>query len=265
MGIILSTDLISVADAGITARTADAGYPKVNVMDFWHLLRRFRANDVLQSDTDYLIKFDLTEAKTIVSVFLNHVNFDTVRIRGHATDLGNDWSTADYDSGEITISLDTAVNRYKAYIPLTAFNYRWLAIQVPVAATAVGDYTTKWQIGTICIMDSVVTLSKNIAYGYRRSAGRTAEDITLKSGGGQRVGTSSMQRWQGTIVFGVRSSADEAELWTLNNLNFADPVVFYENDNDTSKAYLCLRDNFIESSIIARNVTQGSTMRFREI
>ncbi len=265
MGIILSTDLISVADANITARSADANFPKVNTMDFWHLLRRFRAADVIKSDTNYLFKFNLTAAQVVAAIFLNHVNFDKVRIYGHASDLGTDWSTASFKSGSVSISLDTIVNRYKAYIPLTAFNYQWLAIGIPDAATAVSDYTTEWQIGTVCMLENITTLSKNMAYGYRREAVKESEDIKTKGGLIQRVGLSSVLKWRGSAIFGVRTTAQEGEMWTANNLDFASPIVFYENNGDTSKAYLCLRSNFYEGTVIASTAVRGNTIGFQEI
>ena len=69
MSLITSVDLVEVANANITARTADAAYPKINVMDFWHLQRTFRADDVITSDSDYLIKFNFGAAQPVVAVF----------------------------------------------------------------------------------------------------------------------------------------------------------------------------------------------------
>jgi len=74
-------------------------------MDLWHLKRRFRADDANKSDTDYLIKFDFGAAQTLEAIFINDVNFDRVRIYGHDSDLGNDWSNASYSGAGAGTSL----------------------------------------------------------------------------------------------------------------------------------------------------------------
>ena len=139
--LIYSNDIITPHQI-VTAENA-VGYPGTNVTDLWHMKRRFKSARTKKSNTDYVIKFDFHEKRTIESLFLNNVNFNKVRIRGHATDLANDWSAASFDSGEIDISIDERVDRYKIYIALSHittsadFNYRWLAIQIPEDASHV--------------------------------------------------------------------------------------------------------------------------------
>lgn len=265
MGIIISNDFIAVANAEITARSEASGYPKINVMDNWHLKRRFRADDLVKSDANPLMVFDLGEATTVAGILLNDVNFDKTRIRGHATHLGTDWSGSTFDSGsDHAVSKDERVNRYKIYLPPTGFNYRYLAIMTPAAASAVGSYQTKWEIGTVVILGTVTEFSRNMSYGYERSAKQAYEETGQKSGGIERVSLGEI-KWTGQAVFNVRTKADEADLWTINNYNIADPLIFYENDGEDDKAYLCVRDDDYSGTLIYKDIVKGNSIRFQEL
>lgn len=263
--IIFSNSFVDVADTNITAISETTGYDKINVMDRWHLKRRFRAGDLNKSNTSYLLKFDLGIAQTVVAIFLNDINFDKVRIRGHATDLGTDWSTASFDSGDVSISNDGAVNRYKAYIPLTSFSYRWLAIQVPTTASVVGDYQTYWEVGTVCFMESVTELTSNIAYGYKRSSTSPYCNINVAGANIERVSLNPNLKWKGSIDLNIRSLSEEAEMWTLNQMSIGGELLFYENGGDTSKAYLCVRNTAYEGNRMFYNVSKGNVIELEEL
>ena len=266
MGIILSNDYLQIADTNIYARSVASGFSKANVMDYWHLKRRLRAGDLTKSDINPIYRFDMTSAQTIVGIVLIDVNFNKVRIRGHATDLGVNWAASTFDSGaDHIVSLNTQINRYHIYIPLTAFNLRWSAIMTPAAASAVGSYTTYWEIGSVVLLDSVTTLTKNMAYGYARQASKAYQDITLAHGGGERISLGDQRKWEADVIFGNRILTDEAELWTIDNYDIGKPLIFYENDGDTSKVYLCLRDSGYEGTIEADNIVKGNMIRFKEL
>lgn len=262
--IIISSDLISVADGGITAQSTASGFAKDDVMDFWHLKRRWRLNTANKSSTNPIIYFDLGAATTVTSIFLNDVNFSKVLILGHASSLTTNWAAATFSSGEVAVSVDAQVGRYKVYVPLTSFNYRWLAICVPSAASAVGSYTTKWEIGTVCILNSISTFTENMTYGYVRGAKQARIDLESASGHRERTKIGAV-RWEGVLSFGHRTTTEEADLTTMNNLDIDDPLVFYENNSDTSKAYLCLRDDDYMGTQVANSVVTGSTIRLTEL
>lgn len=262
--IIVSTDIIEVADAEITAQSTDSGYAKADVMDLWHLKRRWRMGTADKSSINPIIYFDMGEAKTVTHIMLDDVNFSKVVILGHASDLSTDWTAASFSSGEVAISCDAQVNRYKVVIPLTAFNYRWLAVCVPAAASAVGSYTSKWQIGRVVILDSATTFTKNMAYGYQRGSRQGYKELSLASGHRERYKIGDVQ-WEGILSFGHRTSAEEADLTTLANLDIDDPMVFYENNSDTSKCYLCLRDDHYMGTVKYSNLLTAQTMKFTEI
>lgn len=261
MSFVASSDFLDLGV--ITSRTEDANYPDDNVGDQWHLKRRFRADDV--NLNDYILKFDLGVNKTIEAVVLDDVNFDQVQIYAALADGAFPWA---HDSTVLTVSLDPVVNRYKIiYIPSAAITFRWLAIFIPAGTTAVGSYVNKWQVGRVGIMDSLTTIRK---ISYSRTSEKAYKDIDLPSEGLERADLGE-QRWIGTVGFGnIKEHVgtgvfDESNLWTMNNMEQSDPLIFYENDADTSRVYFCLRDDGYEGTLIHRGIAQGNMVRFREL
>lgn len=262
--IVFSKDFITVANAEITAQSTATGFSKANVMDYWHLKRRWRMDSADKSSINPILYFDMGAAKTVAAIMLDDVNFSKVLILGNDTDLSTDWTAAAFTSGELTVSCDAQTGRYKIYIPLTDFNRRWIAVCVPSAASAVGDYQTKWEVGRVVLVDSVNTFTKNMAYGYERGAKRAYQDFSCASGHVERVELGEL-RWEGTLIFGNRTVSQESDLTTLNNLNIASPIFFYENNSDTSKCYLCLRDTDYLGTVKAGNMVTGTSIRLCEL
>jgi len=252
--IILSNSFVDVANTNITARSEATGYAKINVMDRWNMKRRFRADD--KTANDYLLKFDFGAAQTLVGVFLNDVNFNKVKIEGHASDS---WGAPSYAGTDLTVSQNPVTGRYQIYIPLTAFNYQWLRIFIPSGTTAVGTYTTKWEVGAVCFLSAATTLSHNMSYGYGYKG-----DHFYKNAVNERIQLSESMRWQGRLVFGNRASSDKTELQTVNQMNMALPFVYYENRGNTSEAYLCVRDDSIEIEEFTYGAVTGNTITIKE-
>lgn len=255
---IISGDFIDLGT--ITSISETAGFDDDFVEDYGHLKRRFRATGVPKSDTDFLLVFDFGSAQSVVAVVLNDVNFDTARVRLHTADLGNNWGAADVDSGDLTVSLDEQVNRYKIYVPIIG-NKRWMVVHVPAAASAVGPYQARWEVGSVVALDSITTLTKNT---YSRTSEQEFKELPLPSGGFERVSLGEIG-WKGTLGFDVRKASDEDVLWALNNYTIADPLILYENNNDTSKVHLCVRDNSYEGDLIYHDVARGNSINFKEL
>lgn len=256
--LIYSQSFITVADDAITARTSASGYDKVDIMDYWHLKARHRATDLTASDTSTLFRIDLTTAsQAVAGVYLSDVNYDKVRIYGHATDIGaGSWAGATWPTSkaDITLSQNPWTGRYQGYIPTSGFAYRWMGIIVPAAATAVGSYTTTWETGVVCIMSSVTTLSINLGYPLRQSTNHPFTD-TGRSG---RISLGDVVQWVGEISFGVRSRTDEAEAQAFGRLSASTPVFVYLNQDNTSEAYLCLRDQGYSSEWFTASLVQSA-------
>lgn len=261
MGLIYSSDIILVDDGDITARSTAAGYAKVDIMDYWHLKARHRANDVTKSDTNPLFRFDMDAAKTIVGVYLSDVNYNKVRIRAHASDLGTDWSTSTYNSGDVSLAQNPWTGRYQGYVPCV-FNLRYMAVLTPAAASAVGDYTTLWETGAVAIFDSVTELAVNFDHPLQQ----WADDAILEVGRSGVVQLSDVMQWHGAFTFGNRLVADETELQLLNRTGRGSPVLVYLNDGNTSLAYLCKRKTAWKSSwFVPRAVRGDEPIAFDEL
>ena len=72
-------------------------------------------------------------------------------------------------------------------------------------------------------------------------------------------------QWKGDMTFGKRTLANESDLWTLNLLDNAEPVLFYENTGSDQYAYLCVRDTDYSGTLVTNNLITGNIMRFREL
>ena len=261
--IIFTNDIIAVADANITVQSTATGFAKANVFNYGTLKRRWRMDSLTKSAVNPVMNFDLSAAKTLTAIVLYDVNFDKVNILGHASDLEADWTGATFDSGAITVSPDAQTGRYDVYIPLTAFEYRFLAIIIPAAASAVGSYTVKWEIGDVVLLDSGSPFAKNMSMGYSRGAERAFAELKLASGHVERNSLGDMQ-WMGTLEFGIRTTTEEADLTTLNNLDISETLVFYENAGDTSKVYVCLRDDHYKGTYLANGIVTGTSIKLTE-
>ena len=260
MGKIIVTD--DFIDLGaITSRSEATGYADDNVEDYWHLKRRFRADDV--TDTDWLLKCNLGAAKSVEAIVLCDVNFDHVQFQLHAADA---WGAPDHDSGDLTISQFDVTKRYNIiYIPAAAVTKQWIRVYIPNTASPVGDYTTKWEVGALVVLDTATALSKNMSYGYSRTAEKAFETIRLPHGGHEVVKLGSDLKAVIKAYFGYRTKAGEAELWTLNAMSPGDPLIFFENDGDTSAVYLCTKDNAYEGEVVANNLVKGNAIQFTEL
>lgn len=252
---IITDDFIDLGT--ISSRSEVAAYPDDNVEEYWHLKRRFRANDTTKND--WLLKFNFGAAKTVEGVFLNDVNFDKVKIQGHSADA---WGAPGYNGDVVDVSLDERVNRYKIFIPITGFNLQWMRIFLPSNANAVGSYTTKWEVGSVVVLDSVPTISKNTMV---RTSAKPFRDIPLPHGGFERVGLGNNVRWECEISIEHRAETDEDQYWAVNILDSAIPLIFYENAGETDKAYLCLRDTDYAGTRLYNGLVRGNTIRLKEL
>ena len=254
MGIIYSNDFIT--SLTITPRSENSSYPAENIEEQWHLPRLFKAEDATAND--YLMVIDMASAKTVAAVFLNHVNFTSVTIQGHASDS---WGSPSFTT-TVTISEDDVVDRYKAFIPLTSFNYRYMRIFIPSGQTPTSD--SVWFVGGLEVLDSYTELTRNPGRLTRTSElpietneihGRTTDVMEL----------GTLRGWSGSLKFSARKMSNEAELWTLNNLSPATPIVLYENLSDTSRVYLARKASCYQGAIRPGLIVDGNSIDFEEV
>ncbi len=256
----------SFVDLGtITSITETAPYVDDNVEEYWHLKRRYRATGIPKDDASFLLRFDFGAATSVVGVVLNDVNFTRTRIRAHAGDLNINWVGSTFDSGEDhIISIDERVNRYKIFIP-AVFNLQWMVIQVPASAGASiidGDYVAKWEVGSVVVLSAVPTISKN---AVARTSVKEFEELPLPPGGFERVSRGSDLRAEIEVSIDQRAEDDEAQYWNINKLDVAEPLIYYENDGETDKVYLCARDENYQGTRLYDGLITGNTIRLKEL
>lgn len=256
--IIVSDDFLDLGV--ITSRTEDSNYPDGNVEDYWHLGRRFRADDVI--DNNWLLRVNFGTATIVEGLILNFVNFDEVIVQG---DGSGTFATPVFTSATYSISLDERVNRHKIFIPLSGFENINLEIFLPNGTSATGDYQTKWQVGSVIALHSYTEFSRNMSWGYERKSQRASHELNFPHGGFEIVNLGDYQQWIGRAVFGERKESDESDLWTLNRIAPGSPMIFYENDDDDSKVYLCTKMSDYEGTLVFNNLISGNSMEFKEL
>ncbi len=215
----------------------DTNYLWANTKDYGHLKRHYRSLVA----TEVTIVCNFGSAKTILGLFLNDVNFTSVTIQGNATDV---WTSPSFTQ-DFTISKDDRVQRYKIYCALTAFNYQYLRIKIP-AQTPV-DGLSIFRVGTRAFILSIIEFLQNPTwpYTYEASYPDPLRNDFL-SGGFELISQGDIKKWKGSFAFDVNEKANESQIWLLESLQPTDYIIFFENDGDTSKGYLCIKISFME-------------------
>ena len=253
---IVSNDFVDLGT--ITSRSEAAGYTDDNVENYWHLKQRFRANDLTKNDR--LLKCNFKAAKSVAAIALFDVNTDKVKFQLHSADA---WGAPNHDSGELVVSRSQLTGRYNIiYTPPAVVTKQWMRVFIPSTASAVGSYTTKWEVGAMVVLDSYETIEK---YGYSRTAVKAFEDISLPHGGVERISLGDEWRWEGTIDIPQRAEKDEDQYWTFNLFNPSEPMIFYENRGETQNVYLCLRDDAYEGNLVHHGVVTGNSIHMKEL
>ena len=277
MGFIFANQFVEPNN--VTARTTTSPYYADNVLDLWDLNRHFKAGD--KNTNDWILKFDFGNAVSLKAVFLNDVNFSEVLIMKSSDDIY--YYPA---SGDCVLMLDERVNRYKIFIHLESFNNRYLKIHIPTTAYIL-DNEEVWRVGTVVFIEDYIELTENPSFGYNVTVTQKFKDIEKISGSKVRVGYGDLV-WSGELPFDARSKSKATELWKVNQMSMNSPVILYENlpifenslgygenpygeyefgdaSYDTSKCYLCLRDNNLQITYKSANVVVGNTIKFTEI
>ena len=256
---IFSQDYVLLTDSMLSVRAAEqAGYPKVHVADWWDLNRKFMDGDGLAND--WLLKIDFGTTQILSGLFINHTNISEVTIQGSADDT----TYTDVAASQV-ISLDSRVSRYKVFIGLSSFTYRYLRIFIPSGASKT-DNGSYWWISSIVPMASYYSLGINPSWGYTYSVSQGYAEIKKGNGSIQRVAKSDNKVFSYEMTFGIGKDTDvESTMNMLNSFNLAKPLIFYENQGNDAHAYLCVQDNSLSVRWEGPGVMSGSTLRLKEI
>lgn len=252
MTIIFSDDFI---DYTPSARVADASYPATNVAELWHLIRVFKSTG--STANDWLLKLDMASAQAVAAIVLNHVNFESVTIQGNDIDV---WTSPAF-TDTVSIVRDPAVNRYKAFIPLTSFNYRYLRIFIPSGQTPANG--SVWYVGSVVLLASYTSLARQPAT-ISRTADIPFNEVEIGGRVVDIVPMGTLLGWSGSISFSSRRTSDESELWTLNSINPGSPMILYD-DLDTAAVYCVRKVNWYEGKKKGGRKVSGNSIDFEEI
>jgi len=263
MGIIVSDDIVRVADAEITGNNWSTIYEKKFVMDHTNL---FRSGRKLDNNTgERLLKFDFGAAQSLAAIVLAYCNFDKIQIRGTDTDAEADpgWNNPEYDSGALDLSEWGLIGRYNLYKTLTAFNYRYLDLYVPAGTSEVTTSISVWQVGMVVPLETITELSQSVTE-YSRSARLPFEEIQLTRTRKDMVYLAGEREFQALVDldFGNRDTADESELFTFNRM--LSPLVFYRNNSDDSEVMVCKKLTYYKGTVFAPGAVRGNLIQLEE-
>lgn len=233
-------------DYSITASSEDSSYPAANLTDpYYDSLGRHWRGEV-QTETTHVLNFGA--AKAIAGIFLDDCNFSSVVIEGHASDS---WADPDFTSGTLTIGQDNRANsveysgtsivlykgRYKRYCALTAFNYQYLRIKIPTQVPKFG--LAVFRMGRVIPFVDKLTLKDNYSYEVPISSARPKDYNELTSGRYETIYRGNYKVFQAEFNWNAYAHSNISDLETLDNIFESGMFVFYENDGDTAKAWLC--------------------------
>lgn len=253
MGIIFSNDILSYTP---TARSELSPYSVGNIADYWRLARCYSAND--NTTDNWLVTLDFGAQKSVSSLFLNWVNFSNATIYGNNTDI---WGSPSF-SKSVNIDVDYRVNRAKIFIELDNFSYRFLQIAIPSGTTAIEG--TKWKIGSVVPLASHDELSWNVL-SYKKTSAKPFTDVVINGRTTDRIIDSDHSIWGGTLSVGDRNPDYAEEVWALQSIPQDSPMVFYENLQNASHAYLCLRNSDYNETTNAPYYISGETIQLGEL
>lgn len=246
----------TLVDYTPSASSEDSTYPDDNLKIYGHLRKHYRA--LVQ--TEVTITLDFGSAKTIESVLLDDVNFTDVYIQGHADEAH--WGTPDF-SEQFTVTQDERVNRYKLFAALTAFNYQYMRIKVPVQ---VPTDLSVFRIGRVCCSDDRITLTKNPSPGYTyKAAFPNPGENNFLSGGREVISRGSYKKWTGEFTFRGNVKTNEDQLWSIDAFEPDDYIVFFENGSDLDKVYLCRKKSSLEIEWFAPNSIKTNVFELEEV
>lgn len=208
------------------------------------------------------IVLDMTTSKALQALVLGDSNFSQCHIEGNATDV---WTAPSFRypvAGELTITKDPETARRSVYVPLTAFNYRYLRIVIP--AQTPDNSNTYFRIGSVVLLDTLLELKRNPAYPYDTLADEKIKQVEFESGAEEDVVLGDAI-WKGTCRWEKCLPEYLSDFWTINSLGKSALLVFYENNGEDWRAYVVKRRTAVERSWTTSNLHAIQSVTFKEV
>lgn len=237
-----------------TPSSQDTGYPWTNAKIYSALKIHYRA--LVQTEVTIVCNFGADQS--LVGLMLEDVNFTSVTIQGNATNV---WTSPSPSfSQDFTISKNPEVQRYNIWCALTAFNYAFLRIKIP---TQTPIDLSVFRIGRRTFIGTAIEQSPT--FGFSEGGAYPEPTINeFKSGRKEKISNGSYKIWSGDFTFDV-TTAESADLWTLDSVEPDDYIAFYKNFGDTSACYLCQKETPLTLGWPNYQMRQSNAITLREV
>lgn len=233
--------------------TAHTDFPVTNLKEYGSIAMSCKSPDTTQN---FSIVIDKGSATQSVGVLIDDVNFTSAKLwHGSAAD-----TTANLAA--ITITLDERTQRYRYFYDNTHSD-RYIRIYVPSGQTTT-DSTNYYRIGRVVVGTTNIELIRNIFYPYVMTAPKKYATIEFESGSEEVVNLGSYKIFQCEFGVGAMTGTEAQQWWTLDANDEDQLMVMYENEADTSKAYVVQRKGSVAMQEISHNVYSFGTYVLKE-
>lgn len=241
----------SFHDITVTASTQDSNYLSTNISNSY-LQREWRNGSTLDST----VIVDLGSIKNISGIYIDGCNFsDLTLTRDTSTSFGASVSST------YTITQDAVTQRRRIYCPIST-GIRAFKIIIPTQEPT--DGLSIFRMGRVKVLStSTITLS-NDPQSYEYTAKDSIKTNQFLSGAYEDILLGSNLVWEGSFSWSARHNTYESELWAINGWNRNKDILFFENMDDFSRAYLCRKRNNITIELGEAAITKINVINLQE-
>lgn len=236
-----------------TPSSEDSSYLWENAANYGALKIHYRA--LVQTEVTIVCNFGA--AQSLVGLMLEDVNFASVTIEGNATDS---WGSPSF-SESFTISKNPEIQRYNVWCALTSFNYQYLRIKIPTQSPL--DLLSVFRIGRRTFIETAIERSP--AWGFTGGGSYPEPTVNeMKSGRREKISNGAYKIWSGDFTFEL-TTAEAADLWSLDSVEPDDYIAFYANFGDTSACCLCQKDTPLSINWPNYQMRNSNSITLREV
>ncbi len=259
--VIFGFDFLDYAPS-VSVGAANAAYPVTQLANYKSRTQHCES----QAATDFAVVFDFGAAKEVKGVVLVDVNFASCYLEGNSS---NAWGAPAWrnpsPAGNIAIVQDIVTRRRSIFIDLRqdTFNYQFLRVFVPGQATTDGAGHFRWSTAVFLLSSGILEMSEWPDLGYLYDAPKRYSRKGYTTGGSESCELSD-QIGSVEMKWGRFDKSSEADLWTLNDVGQAVPMIFYENLGNTSRVLCGEIASDLKPALIQPAYLSTATVRFEE-
>jgi len=232
---------------------ASADFPVTNLLLYDALLRPYNSSD---TTNDIWITLNKGSATVSIGLLIDDLNFTGFKLY-HGT-------SSNSTTNEVTVVSvkDERTQRYRHFYDST-HSSQYIRIKIP-SGTPTTDSTNYYRIGRVVIGSSATNLTQNIFWPYTYTAPKKYATVEFESGSEEIVNLGSQKIFQCEFGISALKSTNEGEWWTLDSVDEDQLMVMYENNSDTSKAYVVQRKGSLTIQELTNTVRSFSTYILKE-